>query len=159
VFLVTSGKLEEPGERLLYNVEAGSRAEPPIDRVLKQDGALPIKVTCKVEEHDGGIGARWEHIGTHSETPVLLHRQHSRRETPCSHWAMLASIFSVPEADMRQWLNNSFTPYPALASALLKLPEDARLRKPVYPDVIAWNYEHAPGASSPRCVLRSIPPC
>ena len=61
--------------------------------------------------------------------------------------------FSVPEADMRQWLNNNFTPYPALASALLKLLEgDKRLRQPVYLDVIAWNYEHAPGATSPRSV-------
>ena len=59
--------------------------------------------------------------------------------------------FSVPEQSMREWLNNSsFTPYPALASTLLKLLEGKRLRQPVYLDVIAWNYEHAPGASSPR---------
>jgi Metallo-peptidase family M12B Reprolysin-like len=60
--------------------------------------------------------------------------------------------FSVPEADLRQWLNNSFTAYPALADALLKLLEDKHLRQPVYLDVIVWNYEHAPGASSPRSV-------
>ena len=58
--------------------------------------------------------------------------------------------FSVLEADLRQWLSNTFTPYPALAEALLDLLEGKRLRKSVYLDVIVWNYEHAPGASSPR---------
>jgi uncharacterized protein with PIN domain len=58
--------------------------------------------------------------------------------------------FSVLEADLRQWLSNNFTPYPALAKALLDLLEGTRLRKPVYLDVIVWNYEHGPGASSPR---------
>ena len=45
----------QPGVRLLDNVEAGSRAEPQIDRVLTQEGGLPVTVTCKVEEHDGGL--------------------------------------------------------------------------------------------------------
>jgi hypothetical protein len=59
--------------------------------------------------------------------------------------------YSVSEQSIREWLANaSFTPYPALASTLLKLLEGARLRQPVYLDVIAWNYEHAPGAASPR---------
>jgi hypothetical protein len=60
--------------------------------------------------------------------------------------------FSVPEADLRQWLSSNFTSYPALAEALLNLLEGKRLRQPVYLDVIVWNYEHAPGASSPRDV-------
>jgi hypothetical protein len=61
--------------------------------------------------------------------------------------------FSVPEADLRQWLNNrEFTPYPALAEALLKLLEGKRLRKPVYLDVIRFKYEDVLGASSPRSV-------
>lgn len=61
--------------------------------------------------------------------------------------------FSVPEADLQEWLrNNEFTPYPAIATALLNLLEGKRLRQPVYLDVIVWNYEHAPGASSPRRV-------
>jgi hypothetical protein len=58
--------------------------------------------------------------------------------------------FSVSEASIRDWLNNSFTPYPAFAATLLKQLSGKRLRKPVYLDVIAWNYEHAPGGSSPR---------
>jgi hypothetical protein len=60
--------------------------------------------------------------------------------------------FSVPEADLLQWLSTNFTSYPALAEALLTLLVGTRLRRPVYLDVIVWNYEHAPGASSPRNV-------
>ena len=61
--------------------------------------------------------------------------------------------FSVPEADLRQWLSDSqTTPYPAISTALLNLLEAKRLRQPVYLDVIVWNYEHAPGVSSPRRV-------
>ena len=61
--------------------------------------------------------------------------------------------FSVPETDLRQWLSDSeFTPYPAISTAVLDLLEGKRLRQPVYLDVIVWNYEHAPGAASPRRV-------
>jgi len=61
--------------------------------------------------------------------------------------------FSVPEADLTDWLNNpEFTPYPAIAEALLKLLGGSRLRRPVYLDVIAFNYEHPAGRPSPRKV-------
>jgi hypothetical protein len=61
--------------------------------------------------------------------------------------------FSVPESDLRQWLGDSeFTPYPAISAALLALLDGKRLRQPVYLDVVIWNYEHAPGATSPRSV-------
>ncbi len=61
--------------------------------------------------------------------------------------------FSVPVADLRQWLNNPrFTPYPALAGALLKLLEGKRLRQPVFIDVIRSKYEDVLGAPSPRSV-------
>jgi hypothetical protein len=66
---------------------------------------------------------------------------------------MVGIDFSVSGAVLRQWLNNSDTPYPAIAGALLNLLEGKRLRQPVYLDVIVWNYEHAPGASSPRSVV------
>lgn len=62
--------------------------------------------------------------------------------------------FSVPEADLRQWLNNSeFTPYPALAEALLKLLEGKRLRQPVFIDVIRSKYEDVLSGPSPRSVV------
>lgn len=64
---------------------------------------------------------------------------------------LIGVTFSVPEAELRQWLGNpQHTPYPAIAGALLKLLDGRRLRRPVDLDVIVYNYEHAPGASSPR---------
>jgi hypothetical protein len=61
--------------------------------------------------------------------------------------------YSVPEADLTDWLNNpEFTPYPALADSLLNLLDGRRLRRPVYIDVIAFNYENSPGNPSPRRV-------
>ena len=59
--------------------------------------------------------------------------------------------FSVPEADLREWLNNSeFTPYPAMSEALLKLLQGRSLRQPVFLDVIVFDYENTPGVASPR---------
>lgn len=61
--------------------------------------------------------------------------------------------FSVLESDITEWLNNpEFTPYPALAEALLRLLEGKMLRRPVFMDVIVFNYEHSPGGPSPRRV-------
>lgn len=58
---------------------------------------------------------------------------------------------SVPEADLRDWLGNpQFTPYPAISQALVRLLQGKRLRRPVFLDVIVFNYEHAPGVASPR---------
>ncbi|MDQ3696198.1 MAG: hypothetical protein M3464_21670 [Chloroflexota bacterium] len=59
--------------------------------------------------------------------------------------------YSVPEADLRQWLGDrEFTPYPAFADALLIVLDGKQLRQPVYLDVIVFKYEQAAGASSPR---------
>lgn len=61
--------------------------------------------------------------------------------------------FSVLESDITEWLNNpEFTPYPALAEALLRLLDGKLLRRPVFMDVIVFNYEHSPGEPSPRRV-------
>lgn len=61
--------------------------------------------------------------------------------------------FSVPEADISGWLQNrEFTPYPALAEALLERLKGNSLRRPVFLDVIAFNYEHTPGVLTPRAV-------
>ena len=58
--------------------------------------------------------------------------------------------FSVPEADIRDWVVNPFTPYPAYSAALLDLLKDTGLRKPVFIDVISWKYEHEPGGAAPK---------
>jgi len=72
---------------------------------------------------------------------------------PRDKLAQLGSVgidFSVSEASIRDWLDNSFTPYPSFAAVLLRELQGKRLRKPVYIDVISWKYENAPGGSSPR---------
>lgn len=59
--------------------------------------------------------------------------------------------YSVSEAQLRDWLGNAeYTPYPAIASALIVLLRDRRLAKALDLDVIVYNYESAPGARSPR---------
>jgi hypothetical protein len=59
--------------------------------------------------------------------------------------------YSVPEAKLTDWLRNlEFTPYPALAQSLLLRLADTRLKRPVFLDVIAFNYESSPGKPSPR---------
>jgi len=61
--------------------------------------------------------------------------------------------FSVREADLADWLRNpEFTPYPALAQSLLLRLASTRLKRPVFLDVIAFNYEHSQGKPSPRRV-------
>jgi DNA-binding SARP family transcriptional activator len=57
--------------------------------------------------------------------------------------------FSVAEAAMRSWLADpTYTPYPTISQVLLL--QGWRLKAPVYLDVIAWNYEHTRGITSPR---------
>lgn len=61
--------------------------------------------------------------------------------------------FSVPKSVLISFLNNpEFTPYPAMAQALLALLGARGLKRPVFIDVIVFNYEHSPGEPSPRRV-------
>lgn len=59
---------------------------------------------------------------------------------------------SLPQAQLEEFLGlPEFTPYPAFAGALLSLLAHG-LKKPVFIDVIAFNYETTPGVESPRKV-------
>ena len=88
--------------------------------------------------------------------PPLITRSPSPDVPPGDTLAALRGLgvdFSVPERDLREWLANSeFTPYPAITTVLLNLLRPKGLRQPVFLDVIVFNYEHAPGARSPRQV-------
>ncbi|MFG3302892.1 hypothetical protein [Micromonospora chersina] len=71
--------------------------------------------------------------------------------------ALIASLdnvgvdFSIPKSTIADYLGNAeFTPYPAISAALLEILNGRMLRRPVYLDVIVFNYEHSPGISSPR---------
>ncbi|MCC8247707.1 winged helix-turn-helix domain-containing protein [Saccharothrix sp. NEAU-S10] len=57
--------------------------------------------------------------------------------------------FSVTRDVLLTWLANpAFTPYPAISQVLLL--QGWRFTDPVFLDVIVWNYEQAPGMTSPR---------
>ncbi|MFK4651081.1 hypothetical protein ABIF97_001015 [Bradyrhizobium japonicum] len=59
---------------------------------------------------------------------------------------------SLPPAQLAEFLGlPDFTPYPAFAGALFTLLARG-LKKPVFIDVIAFNYENTPGIASPRKV-------
>ena len=47
-------------------VEANTNESVPINRILTQREFPPVTVNCTVMEHDGGIGAEWEAVGTGS---------------------------------------------------------------------------------------------
>jgi hypothetical protein len=60
--------------------------------------------------------------------------------------------FSVQRSEILGWLaNEDFTPYPAVAIALIELLAPTGLRRPVFMDVVVANYEERSG-SSPRRV-------
>ena len=69
---------------------------------------------------------------------------------PLQQMLALGADYSVPEPDIRDWLGNRFTPYPAVVQVLGEVEAGRALRKPVYIDVIVYKYEHTPGAHSPR---------
>ncbi|QRG06173.1 hypothetical protein EZH22_24850 [Xanthobacter dioxanivorans] len=63
--------------------------------------------------------------------------------------------FSVAPEQMRDWLGNGLTPYPAVADALVALLGGKKLRQPVELDVIVGFYESR--ARSPRAVAEVDP--
>jgi len=79
--------------------------------------------------------------------------------TPAPGGDLLAALaglgidYSIPEAALRDYLKNpTYTPYPAIAQALVTLLQPRPLRQRVYIDVIVGYYEHTPGVRSPRKV-------
>ena len=92
-------------------------------------------------------------VEARSALEQIVHVQVQSVPTMLERLQIAGIDFSVPEADLLDWLNNAeFTPYPALAEALLQLLGGMRLRQQVYLDVIVFNYENSPGNPSPRKV-------
>ncbi|MDO9417326.1 hypothetical protein [Pararhizobium sp.] len=59
--------------------------------------------------------------------------------------------YSITEGQLRDWLGNAeYTPYPAVAAALIGLLNGRPLQNVLDIDVIIYEYENAPGAKSPR---------
>ena len=91
----------------------------------------------------GGLGTMSVPLSAHSSDVLISLRQ--------------AGVeYSVSETQIRDWLGNRATPYPAVADALLKLLKAKPLRKPVYLDVVVWNYTHANGGSGDHAITSGI---
>ena len=60
--------------------------------------------------------------------------------------------YSITEAEMRDFISNPFTPYPALAAAIARDFPGGGLHRPVEIDVVRFFYEEVQGAASPRSV-------
>ncbi|MFE0959995.1 hypothetical protein [Streptomyces fungicidicus] len=116
--------------------------------LLGQQPGVGTEQSLKVREH----GADYDVI--YDWNVVLAPADQPMPAAPSDVVQALAAMgvdFSVPETDLRGWLANpDFTPYPAIAQALLGWGR--RLKAPVFLDVIVWNYEHTPGVTSPRAV-------
>lgn len=78
--------------------------------------------------------------------------------TPAEMLTMLAAVrvdYSVSSSDLEDWLGEpEYTPYPAIAEALLSLLGDRGLAQPVFLDVIVFNYEEH--AASPRTAAEVV---
>ncbi|MBF6339728.1 hypothetical protein IU450_28115 [Nocardia abscessus] len=73
-------------------------------------------------------------------------------EAALTRLANVGVDFSVQRSDLISWLGNpDFTPFPAIAAAVMNLLSPKPLRRPVYLDVVVFNYEQRSG-SSPRRV-------
>ena len=74
--------------------------------------------------------------------------------TPDQTIAALAAVnigFSVDRRQLLDWLGNpQYTPYPALAQALLALLAGRRLTLPVNIDVVAWYYGDSTAMALPN---------
>jgi hypothetical protein len=94
-----------------------------------------------------GWGELLKFIGGLENALKMLTEQRNKLSTLCDK----GIDFSVPEADLLEWLNNPVNrPYPAINQAMLNLLGIKRLRKLVHLDVIVFKYEATPGVKSPR---------
>ncbi|MFI6959779.1 hypothetical protein ACIBJI_40740 [Nocardia sp. NPDC050408] len=138
----------------------------PIAPPGSADPASPITSVGRLPHHldvfwirpDGAIATQWWDAapdqGWNHEPFTIT----PAGEAPVPHAPHLITTleavgvdFSVPKDELAQWLEDpEFTPYPAVAVALLTRLNSHRLLKPVYLDVIVFNYEHSPGHPSPR---------
>jgi hypothetical protein len=124
--------------------------EPPWGTLLvrRQTKQLWLDKTMRLVDELPGLDAQ-----ARSALRQFVQLQVEATPTILDRLAAASIDFSVAEADITDWLNNpEYTPYPALAEALLGLLGGKSLRRQVYMDVIVFNYEHSPGNPSPRRV-------
>jgi hypothetical protein len=146
-------------DRCLRRIFDRYRAVPPVFRKPTPEPGWPFKVRDEVQWLWYGQVVRLINEASaldaagQSVFRQLVGVQVRPTQTVLGALAAVGIDFSVPEAEITDWLTNrEFTPFPALAEALLTQLSGNRLRRPVFLDVIAFNYEHAPGVPSPRAV-------
>lgn len=146
-------------DRCLRRIFDRYRAVPPVFRKPTPEPGWSLKVRDEVQRLWYGQVVRLINeapaLDATGQTAFrqLVDLQVQPTQTVLGALAAVGIDFSVPEADIMDWLiNREFTPYPALADALLTRLSGNRLRRPVFLDVIAFNYEHTPGVPSPRAV-------
>lgn len=135
------------------------RIRRPLFRKPTPEPGWGLNVREEIQRHWYAQAARLIHEATvldaagQTALRQLVDLQVQPTQTLLGALAAVGIDFSVAEADITDWLTNrEFTPYPALAEALLTRLSGNRLRRPVFLDVIAFNYEHTPGVTSPRSV-------
>jgi hypothetical protein len=110
---------------------------------------------------DGSIGTNWwdagPRMGWADHAAFAITAPGTVPQIPPDAAATINSLatagidFSVAVSDLADWLSNpDFTPYPAIAEALLRLLGGHRLKRLVFIDVITFDYEHTHGIASPR---------
>jgi hypothetical protein len=150
------GGLSEPGSLKPFEPKAKEIPLPPFVQIPPPTFDAIRDDQVKFQEHWKnivkqriGIGELFRVSGGLENILALLERQSTR----LTELRDKGIDFSVPEADLLDWLNNpEFTPYPAISQAMLNLLGIRRLRKPVFLDVIVFKYEETPGVTSPRKV-------
>lgn len=138
----------------------------PIAPAGSADPASPITCAGRLARHldvfwvrpDGAIATQWWDAAPDQGWNHAPFAITAAGEAPVPHAPHLITTleavgvdFSVPRNDLVQWLEDpEFTPYPAVAAALIARLGPRRLRKPVYLDVIVFYYENSPGIPAPR---------
>ena len=85
-----------------------------------------------------------------AQLPIIADRDQIGDSETLQALKMVGVDFSVGEITLKEWLNNSNTLYPVISIELLKLLRGKRLKRPVYLDVIVYNYEQATDSVSPN---------
>lgn len=141
----------------------------PISQPKAARPGSPLTASARTPMHldvfwvmpDGSIGTNWwdagPRMGWADHAAFAITAPGTVPQIPPDAAATINSLatagidFSVAVSDLADWLSNpDFTPYPAIAEALLRLLGGHRLKRLVFIDVITFDYEHTHGIASPR---------
>ncbi|WP_222441170.1 BTAD domain-containing putative transcriptional regulator [Streptomyces qinzhouensis] len=145
------------GEREKGEQAESERAESAGPRAPSAELARELFATAEAFDREGRAhDARATVMDAVRLWGELIRRDPDRNAPPLAP-AVLRALgragvdFSVLRPMLLSWLGNPVhTPYPAISQAILS--RGWRFTAPVFLDVVVWNYEHTPEATSPRDV-------